>query len=112
MASALRATACFLETLELLPDVPTVRDCQRDADELANIVDSLCDEVAADERHPLNRFGDGVDGGRGYSADAGWGRRCTEFARTGTTAASSLHGCAWSDRALKVMCAILPPKGA
>ncbi len=73
MASALRATACFLETLELLPDVPTVRDCQRDADELANIVDSLCDEVAADERHPLNRFGDGVDGGRGYSADAGWG---------------------------------------
>lgn len=72
MAGALRAAARFRETLELLPDVPTVRDWQRDTDELANIADSLCDKVAADERHPLNRFGDGADGGRGYSADAGW----------------------------------------
>lgn len=45
---ALRAAARFLETLELLPDVPAVRDWQGDADELMNIADALTDDVAAD----------------------------------------------------------------
>lgn len=48
VAGALRAAARFLETLELLPDVPAVRDWQCDADELMNIADALTDDVAAD----------------------------------------------------------------
>ena len=36
VAGALRAAARFLETLELLPDVPAVRDWQRDADALTD----------------------------------------------------------------------------
>ena len=46
VAGALRAAARFLETIELLPDVPAVRDWQRDADELFNIAEALTDDAA------------------------------------------------------------------